>query len=169
MRILRQKIFFERTKEMKETAENFRNFKNNVVSGISDTVKNPGKIGKKIKKTGENFGRIAKSPKLMGRIAKKTGNKLVNYIKKNPRDAAYLAVGNLIPVGVGKVVSEKKGKEAGVAAAGVATALPIGETAIAIDHFARSNAGKTAFKAAGQVIKGSAKDIGKLILKKKLR
>ena len=49
MRILRQKIFFERTKEMKETAENFRNFKNNVVSGISDTVKNPGKIGKKIK------------------------------------------------------------------------------------------------------------------------
>ena len=169
MRLLRQKIFFEKTKEMKETAENFKNFKNNVVSGVKDTVNNPGKLGKKLKKTGENIGRLAKNPKLMGKVAKKTGNKLVRYIKKNPRDAAYLAAGNLIPIGVGKVVSDKKGKEAGVAAAGVATALPIGEVAIGLDHFARSNSGKTAFKAAGQVIKGSAEDIGKFILKKKLR
>lgn len=65
----------------------------------------------------------------------------------------------LVPAATGKLVGKFKGAKAGAAAAGIAALLPIGETALATDHFVRSKEGKTALKAGSQVISGTIKDI----------
>lgn len=168
MRLLRQKIFFETTEEMKETKKNIKDVKNKIVSEIKKVVnKKPEEVFKNLKSTGKKTVKLITSPKLSKRVLNIAGKKIVNYIKKNPRDAFYLAAGNLIPIGVGKVVSEKKGEKAGAAAAGIATALPIGEVAVGIDHLSRSEKGKTAMKATGQIIKGVASDLGNIIIRRK--
>lgn len=167
MRLLREKIFFETTEEMRETKKNLKEAKDKVVSKVKDTIKHPGKIVDGIKKTGKNTIRIARKPKLAGKLIGITGRKAIKYIKENPRDAVYLAAGDSLPLLVGKVVSEKEGEEAGVAAAGTTAALPIGEVAVGIDHLSRSEKGKTAMKATGQVIKGVASDLGNIIIRRK--
>ena len=164
MIILRQKIYFERTKEMKETAENLRAAKDSVVGSAKKTwnsIKHPGETAKKV---GKKISEVSKHP---GKTLKNLGSKAWKFAKKNPRYAIYMGAGYGLPVVAGKVVAKKKGEKAGVATAATLTALPIGEAAIGVDKLVTSKGGRTGLKAAGQVIKGSLKDLGKKIIKEK--
>lgn len=163
MIILRQKIYFERTKEMEETAENLKKAKESVVESAKKTwnrIKHPGGTLKSIKDKISN-------PKEIGKVLKSTGKKAWNFAKKNPRYAVYMGAGYGLPIVAGKVVAKKKGEKAGVATAATLTALPIGEAAIGVDRLVTTEEGRTGIKATGQVIKGVAKDIGKKILRRK--
>lgn len=163
MIILRQKIYFERTKEMEKTAKNIRAAKDNVVEGVKKTwnnIKHPGKTLKSIKDKVSN-------PKEIGKALKNTGKKAWNFAKKNPRYAVYMGAGYGLPIVAGKIVAKKKGEKAGVATAATLTALPIGEAAIGVDRLVTTEGGRTGIKATGQVIKGVAKDLGKKILRRK--
>lgn len=163
MIILRQNIYFERTKEMEETAKNIKAAKESVVEGAKKTwnrIKHPGEIFKSIKDKVSN-------PKEIGKALKNTGKKAWNFAKKNPRYAVYMGAGYGLPIVAGKVVAKKKGEKAGVATAATLTALPIGEAAIGVDRLVTTEGGRTGIKATGQVIKGVAKDLGKKILRRK--
>ena len=167
MIILRQKIYFERTKEMEETAKNIRAAKDSVVEGAKktwDKIKRPGRTAKNVKKKAAD---VIKNPGKLGDSLKNVGKKAWNFAKKNPRYAVYMGAGYGLPIVAGKVVAKKKGEKAGVATAATLTALPIGEAAIGVDKLVTSKGGRTGLKATGQVIKGVAKDLGKKILKRK--
>lgn len=167
MIILRQKIYFERTKEMEETAKNIRAAKDSVVEGVKKTwnkIKHPGRTAKDV---GKKVSDLAKNPEKIGKSIKNTGKKAWNFAKKNPRYAVYMGAGYGIPVVAGKVVAKKKGEKAGVATAATLTALPIGEAAIGLDRLVTTEGGRAGIKATGQVIKGVAKDLGKKILRRK--
>lgn len=164
MIILRQKIYFKRTKEMEETAENLKKAKESVVESAKKTwnsIKHPGETTKKLRK---KMKEVSKHP---GKTLKNIGSKAWNFAKKNPRYAVYMGAGYGLPVVAGKVVTKEKGEKAGVATAATLTALPIGEAAIGVDKLVTSKEGRTGLKATGQVIKGVAKDLGKKILKRK--
>lgn len=158
MIILRQKIYFERTKEMKETAENLKAAKDSVVKSAKKTWNSLKHSGETVKKLGKKVSEISKHPE---KTLKNLGNKAWKFAKNNPRYAVYVGAGYGIPVVAGKVVSKKKGEKAGVATAATLTALPLGEAAIGIDKLVTSKGGRTGLKAAGQVIKGSLGDLGK--------
>lgn len=163
MIILRQKIYFERTKEMEETAKNIRAAKDSVVEGAKktwDKIKHPERTAKKVVD-------VIKHPGKLGEVIKNTGKKAWNFAKKNPRYAVYMGAGYGLPVVAGKIVAKEKGEKAGVATAATLTALPIGEAAIGIDRLVTTEGGRTGLKATGQVIKGVAKDLGKKILRRK--
>ena len=165
MIILRQKIYFERTQEMKETAENLRKAKDSVVENAKKTwnsIKHPGETAKRV---GRRIKEISKHP---GKTLKNIGSKVWDFAKKNPRYAIYMGAGYGLPIVAGKIVEKKKGKKAGVATAATLTALPLGEAAIGVDRLVTTKSGRTGLKATGQVIKGVAKDIGKKIIKKRL-
>lgn len=179
MKILRQKIFFERTKEMDETIENFNKAKKKVKSvanKVLEKVKDPEKtfeegkeyIKNKAKKISNKISEYRSDPGILKEDLKSAGKKTVKFIKENPRDAVYLGSSYfVIPPVVNKVVSRYKGPAAGKAAMAVAAGLPIGEALVGADHFARSKAGKTALKAGGQVIKGIGSDIRKKFTRSK--
>lgn len=172
MLIIRQKLFFETTKEIEETKKNLNNLSKKVSSSVSNfknKISNPKKLAESIKDSvTTSYGKIKKDPSIISKSLKGSGKKILKFIKKNPRDAAYITAGYTLPVIAGKLVSKKKGEKAGIATTATLTALPIGEAAVAIDHLSRSNEGKTAVKATGQVIKGIAKDISRKIIKRKL-
>ena len=163
MIVIRQKIFFDRTKEMDETLENIKGAKNTVVSKlkkVKNIITNPKKTVKSVK---DNLGKVNSAT--IKNYLKGSGKKALKFIKNNPRDAAYMAAGyTIIPYIGGKIAEKKKGKKAGIA---TLAALPIGESLVAVDHLSRSKAGKTGAKALGQVIKGVASDIGKRVVKRK--
>lgn len=168
MIILRQKIYFERTKEMEETAENLKKMKESVVESARKTWKKIRHPGETAKGLGKKVSDLTKNPGKIGKALKNTGEKAWIFIKKNPRYAIYMGAGYGLPVVAGKVVAKKKGEKAGVATAATLTALPIGEAAIGLDRLVTTKSGRTGLKATGQVIKGVAKDIGKKIIKKRL-
>lgn len=165
MIILRQKIYFERTKEMKETAENLKAAKDSVVKSAKKTWNSLKHSGETVKKLGKKVSEISKHPE---KTLKNLGNKAWKFAKNNPRYAVYVGAGYGIPVVAGKVVAKKKGEKAGVATAATLTALPLGEAAIGVDKLVTSKGGRTGIKAAGQVIKGSLEDLGKKIIRRKL-
>lgn len=164
---MRQKIFFERTKEMEETVENFRKLRRKVKSAgktVVEKVSNPKKTLEEGKewassKLGKAEGRIKKykeDPSLMGQDLKKVGKKAVKYVKENPMDAVYLTTGSVVLPALVK-------KKYGVKAAGTVAALPIGEALVGANHLLKSEEGKTALKAGGQVVKGVGSDIIKKV------
>ena len=166
MIILRQKIYFERTKEMKETAENIKAAKDSVMGSAKKTWNSLQHPGETAKRLGKKVSEISKHP---GKILKSLGSKAWKFAKNNPRYAVYVGAGYGIPVVAGKVVAKKKGEKAGMATAATLTALPIGDAAIGIDKLVTSKGGRTGLKATGQVIKEVAKDIGKKIIKRKTK
>lgn len=159
MKIYRQKLFFETTKEIEETKENWKKLKNkvsNVSKKLKNKILNPKDTAKDIKEGVVNkYNKYKNNPSLIKSESKELGKKAVKFVKENPRDALYLAGGYAIPAAIAKYTKSKKGK----AIAGIAALLPLGESAVAIDHFSRSKEGKTAFKAGKQVISGTYKDI----------
>lgn len=164
MIILRQKIYFERTKEMEETAENLKKAKESVVESAKKTwnsIKHPGETAKRV---GRQIKKVSKHP---GKTLKNIGSKVWDFAKKNPRYAVYMGAGYGLPIVAGKIVEKKKGKKAGVATAATLTALPLGEAAIGVDRLVTTEGGRAGIKATGQVIKGVAKDLGKKILRRK--
>lgn len=169
MIILRQKLYFERTKEMEETAKNLKEIKDNVVKGAKNTVEKIKHPGKTVKLAKDKIVGVVKDPKKIGKALKNTGKKAWNFAKKNPRYALYMGAGYGLPVVAGKVVSKKKGEKAGLATTATLTALPIGEVAIAADKLVTSKGGRTGLKATGQVIKGAVKDLGKKIIKRRIK
>lgn len=167
MIILRQKIYFERTKEMEETAKNIRAARDNIVEGAKKTWQNIKHPGKTLKRVKDNIANVTKHPGKIGKSLKNVGAKAWNFAKKNPRYAVYMGAGYGLPIVAGKIVAKKKGEKAGVATAATLTALPIGEAAIGVDRLVTTEGGRIGIKATGQVIKGVAKDIGKKILRRK--
>ena len=169
MIILRQRLYFERTKEMEETAKNLKNAKDSVIKStknIIEKVKHPGKTIKVIR---DKVVDSVKHPGKIGKALKNTGKKAWNFAKKNPRYAVYMGAGYGVPILIGKAVEKKKGKKAGVAATATLTALPLGEAAIGLDKLVTSKGGRTGLKATGQVIKGVVTDLGKKIIKRKIK
>lgn len=167
MKVIRQKIFFEKTKEMEETAENWNKAKKkikSISSNIYNKAKHPKELGEYLKdksrKLKEKVSDYKENPDKLKEDSKSLGKKAIKFVKDNPRDAVYIGSSYfVIPPVVNKVVSKYKGSAAGKVAAGVAAGLPIGEALIGADHFVRSDSGKTAIKAGGQVVKGVASDI----------
>lgn len=169
---IKRKLFFERTKEMEETSKNWKSFKKSLKSKakkIGENIKHPKDTLEKIEtSTKKSWKKYTTDPSEIKRTGKKVGKKAIKFVKENPRDAVYIgAEYTVLPALVGKMVGKTRGPKAGVAAAALTTALPIGEAAIGIDHFVRSKFGKTAIKAGGQVIKGTGEDIKKAVLRKK--
>lgn len=155
---LKRKLFFERTKEMEETAENFKELgrkANRTVNKLKKKLANLDDTAKEIKNSVKNtYKKYKDNPSLIKENVKSAGKKAIKFIKENPRDALYIGASYT-------VVPWLVGKKFGPAAAATVAALPVGETAIALDHGIRSKTGKTALKAAGQIIKGTASDIKK--------
>lgn len=161
---LERKLFYERTQEMIDTAENWKNLKGKVREGakklgskIAHPVKTSKAIGESVSGT---YKKYRDDPGKLKTDAKNKIKKAGNFIKNNKVDAGIIIGGEtVLPVAVGKVVGRLKGTKAGLAAGATVGLLPVGESIVAGKYFLKSKEGKTALKATGQRISGTARDI----------
>lgn len=166
MIFFRQKLYYERTREMEEASEQWRILKSKTKEKLvktKDAILHPtdslNKLGNKIS---GKYRSYKADPNLLKQDVKKAGQKAWKFAKENPRDVAYLGANEFVlPVLTKKLVTKSKGRAAGLTAAATVAALPLGESAIALDHFVRSKPGKSFIKAGGQHIKGVFNDLTK--------
>lgn len=166
MIFFRQKLYYERTREMEEASEQWRILKSKTKEKLvktKDAILHPtdslNKLGNKIS---GKYRSYKADPNLLKQDVKKAGQKAWKFAKENPRDVAYLGANEFVlPVLTKKLVTKSKGRAAGLTAAATVAALPLGESAIALDHFVRSKPGKSFIKAGGQHIKGAFNDLTK--------
>lgn len=161
---LERKLYYERTQEMIETSENIRKLKGKVKEGakkLGSKISHPVRTGREIgESVSGTYKKYKDDPGKLKTDASDKAKKAWKFMKKNPEDAAILASGyTVVPYATNKIVSKFKGPKAGLAAAATAAALPIGELGVGFKHALTSKEGKTALKATGQRISGTARDI----------